>query len=137
MTFAFFHSIRRFAYIKRTADALHYSLSVRRAQGTFGQSGISWNVNHCRIDKYKNANHLWLGSCVPDKQEILKTTDKQIATILANVNAGCFYSLIAWMPIQTPPTTFFWRAIVFQNIFICVHQKKETHTSLQKLKGEW
>jgi len=42
-----------------------------------------------------NANHLWLGSCVPDKQEILKTTDKQIATILANVNAGCFYSLIA------------------------------------------
>jgi len=35
-----------------------------------------------------------------------------------------------------PAHSIFWRAIVLQNIFICVQQKKETHISLQKLKGE-
>jgi len=35
-----------------------------------------------------------------------------------------------------PAHNIFWRAIVLQNIFICVQQKKETQTSSQQLKGE-
>jgi len=61
------------------------------------------------------------------KQDVLKT-DWNFGTI--DFHSIFFFSMKSMVPNNC------FAPIVLQNIFICVQQKKETHTGLKQLEGE-